>query len=160
MPQIGIELVHHAGSGPLDGRAAAAVNPGMTRAVLGSAHRTLQHCRLLFRLGGASFIALGMLPLLGRLAHADLNVATGSTLSLLGCQLLGLSLTLDNALSGTGERGFLKATALSLLLLAGMRVAYLLADPAGGGAADLPQTAEILLLTSIALSFLHLRSRL
>lgn len=124
-----------------------------------AAHRQWPEVRRLlgrYRAGLTSLsivlIVLGLTPLAG-LPRAE----TAHILGLLGCQLLGLSLTLGNALAEGGLRGFLRAQALALGAFACMRSLYLIAPSQPTGAAML---IEILIPGVIAASFLFLRSRL
>lgn len=110
--------------------------------------------RYRFGLRGLSLflIAMGLAPLTGMTP-----LEPAHTLGLLGCQLFGLSLTLGNALSEGGLRGFLRAQALGLLMFAALRALYLLLGEASAG---LAMWIEIVLPGGIAASFLFLRSRL
>ena len=114
--------------------------------------RWLSHYR--FGLRGLSLflILLGLAPLSGLTP-----LEPAHTLGLLGCQLFGLSLTMGNALSEGGLRGFLKAQALALLMFVAMRALYLLVGEHEPG---LAMWIEIVLPCGIAASFLFLRSRL
>lgn len=124
------------------------------------ARRALRHYGAAFRIAGLMFLALGLGHLLGLSPDLPFDSYTWYAVSFLGCQMIGLSLTLGNALEGAGERGFLKAAAITLLLFAAMRLAYLVADATLRGVAGPALLVEILLFSGIALSFLILRSRL
>lgn len=114
--------------------------------------RWLSHYRLGLRGLSLFLIALGLAPLAGLTP-----VEPAHTLSLLGCQLFGLSLTLGNALGEGGLRGFLKAQALGLLMFVAIRALYL---GVGEHQPGLALWIEIVLPGGIAASFLFLRSRL
>ena len=136
----------------------------MTEAVLPPARqrarRALRQYGAAFRWVGLVFLALGGAHLIGVPLDLPFDSYTWYAVTFLGCQMIGLSLTLGNALDGAGERGFLKAAAITLLLFAGMRIAYLVSDATLRGVAGPALVAEILLFSGIALSFLLLRSRL
>ena len=120
------------------------------RAVPAPAVRTwLLHGRNGLAAASLLLIAASLLPLAGLAPREPAH-----TLGLLGCQLLGLSLTLGNALDEGGLRGFLRAQAIGLGGFALLRALYLAQPP---GAALL---AESLVPAGLAAGFLFLRSRL
>ena len=113
-----------------------------------------------FALFGAVFLLLGALHLAGAVLPLPFDSYTWYAISFIGCLMIGLALLIGNALSGAGERAYLRTAAITLGLFVAMRVGFLVLDATLRGVAAPLLIGESLLFGGVALAFLVIRGRL
>ncbi len=112
-----------------------------------------------FRLAGLLFLALGIAHLFAPSLALPLDGYGYYLVAFCGCLMIGMSLFAGDALQRATPRKLLQSAAITLLLFAAMRVAYLLAQGLPHPVAQPLLIGEILLFGGVALAFLALRRR-
>lgn len=124
------------------------------------ATQALRLCSLSFRLAGLAFLALGIGYLFGLPLKLPFDSYTYYLVAFCGCLMVGMSLILSNAISTAGPKALLLSAAITMLLFAGMRIAYFAADPLLRGVAGKLLVGEIVLFSAVGGVFLVLRKRI